>query len=50
MINRVDVGTGLRRSLFRLLDPYRYHTGYDRTELYAGLEEPLGEKTPAEKA
>ena len=36
---------GLRRSLFRLLDPYRYHTGYDRAELYAGLEE----KSPAAK-
>ena len=49
MINRVDLGAGLRRSLFRLLDPYRYHTGYDRAELYAGLGEPAGENSPAAK-
>ena len=36
-INRVDIGTARRRSLFRLLDPYRYHTGYDDPALYAGL-------------
>ena len=40
MINRVDLGTGLGRSLFRLLDPYRYHTHYDRADLYAGLGAP----------
>ena len=37
MIKRIDVGTHLRRSLFRLLDPYRYHTGYDQAGLYAGF-------------
>ena len=37
MINRVDVGTCYRRSIFRLLNPYRYHTGYDNAELYACL-------------
>ena len=44
MINRVDLGTDLRRSLFRLLDPYRYHTHYDRADLYAGLVDPAEEK------
>ena len=37
MINRVDVGTNFRRSIFRLVNPYRYHTGYDNAELYAGI-------------
>ncbi len=37
MINRVDLGTRYRRSIFRLLNPYRYHTGYDNAELYTGL-------------
>ncbi|MBE6989305.1 MAG: hypothetical protein E7426_00985 [Ruminococcaceae bacterium] len=39
MIRRVDVGTSLRRTLRRLLDPYRFHTGYDRPELYASFGE-----------
>ena len=47
MINRVDLGTGLGRSLFRLLDPYRYHTHYDRAELYAGLGDADREKSRA---
>ena len=42
MLNRVDVGTDKRRSLFRLLDPYRYHTGYDQAELYEGLDPGAG--------
>ncbi len=39
MIKRVDLGTGLRRTFFRLMNPYRYHTVYDRAELYEGLKE-----------
>ncbi|MBO4837638.1 MAG: hypothetical protein J5564_08105 [Clostridia bacterium] len=42
MINRVDVGTGLRRSAFRLMNPWRYHTGYDCAGLYAGFGSPPG--------
>ena len=48
MINRVDLGTGLGRSLFRLLDPYRYHTHYDRADLYAALSEPGAEEGQAQ--
>ena len=44
MINRVDVGCSLGRSLFRLLNPYRYHTHYDRADLYAELGDPACEK------
>ena len=43
MIKRVDLGTKLRRSFFRLLNPYRYHTGYDNADLYAGFSEAAAE-------
>ena len=39
MINRVNVGTGLRRTVSRLLKPTVYHTVYDRAELYEGVRE-----------
>ena len=45
MIKRVDVGAGLRRSLFRLLNPYRFHTHYDRAELYAEFSEAAAEES-----
>ena len=45
MINRVDVGCGLGRSLLRLLNPYRYHTHYDRADLYAELSDTDGGKS-----
>jgi hypothetical protein len=38
MPRRVDVGTDLKRTLFRLLDPLRYHTIYDHASLYAAFE------------
>lgn len=38
MVERVDLGKNLRRTLPRLLDPYRYHTHYDRPELYFAAE------------
>ena len=44
MINRVNVGTGLRRSVFRLLNPYRYHTLYDQAYLYSGLDAEAGRR------
>ncbi|MCR5173078.1 MAG: hypothetical protein K6C09_00405 [Oscillospiraceae bacterium] len=47
MINRVDVGTDLRRSFFRLLNPYRYHTGYDQAGLYAGFYDDARGYEPA---
>ena len=34
MINRVNVGDEQRRSVFRLLNPFRYHTRYDSAALY----------------
>ena len=34
MIGRVDLGSDLKRTLPRLFDPYKYHTHYDRPELY----------------
>ncbi len=34
MIKRVNIGTNLKRSFFRLIDPLRYHTHYDQPELY----------------
>ena len=42
MINRVDVGTGLHKTFFRMLNVYRYHTIYDQAELYSGLSETAG--------
>ena len=52
MIRRVEVGKNLRRSLFRLLNPRRYHTHYDRPELYAEYadEEDRGKPTEADLA
>ena len=38
MIGRVDLGSDLRRTLPRLLHPLRYHTHYDRPELYRGVD------------
>lgn len=38
MIKRVDLGSSVRRTLPRLLKPLRYHTHYDRPELYRGVE------------
>ena len=35
MIRRVDVGAAERRTVFHLLNPKRYHTIYDRIELYS---------------
>ena len=37
MMNREDIG-GQRRTLFRLLNPLRFHTIYDDPALYAGKE------------
>lgn len=34
MINRVNVGTGEKRTVFRLLNPVRYHTHYYIKDLY----------------
>ena len=34
MIRRVNVGTDLKRSFFRLIHPMRYHIHYDKPELY----------------
>lgn len=34
MIRRVNVGTELKRSIFRLIHPLRYHVHYDLPELY----------------
>lgn len=34
MIRRVDIGTDHDFSFFRLIDPLRYHTHYDKPELY----------------
>gem|GEM_PF-5611825 len=34
MIRRVNLGTDLRRTVLRLLNPYRFHTGYDQPALY----------------
>lgn len=34
MIKRVDIGTDLKRSFFRLIHPMRYHIHYDQPELY----------------
>lgn len=39
MIRRVNVGTGLKRSFFRLLHPLHYHVRYDRPELYAKISD-----------
>ena len=38
-IRRVDVSDVKRRSVFRLLNPLRYHTCYHRAELYAKLQD-----------
>ena len=43
MIHRVDVGDALRRTVFRLLNPYRYHTSYDQAELYEKFSGPAGD-------
>ncbi len=48
MIRRVEVGKNLRRSLFRLLNPLRYHTHYDRPELYAEYAGEEDQGNPAE--
>ena len=34
MIRRVNVGTDLKRTFFRLIHPLRYHVHYDKAELY----------------
>lgn len=34
MIRRVNVGTNLKRSFFRLIHPLRFHVHYDQPELY----------------
>ena len=39
MLRRVEVGNRLRRTLPRLLHPHRYHTTYDREDLYRDLED-----------
>jgi len=41
MIRRVDLGTKLRRSVFRLIHPLRYHVHYDLPELYRNKEDEL---------
>ena len=46
MINRVDVGTNYRRSIFRLVNPYRYHTGYDNAELYKEFTDLSSQNEP----
>ena len=38
MIGRYDLGKNEKRTLSRLLHPLKYHTHYDRPELYAGIE------------
>ena len=38
MIRRVDVAADTKRTLWRLLHPFRYHTKYDVPELYAKYE------------
>lgn len=38
MIARVDLGGNLRRTLPRLFHPLRYHTHYDRPELYLTMK------------
>ena len=45
MIRRVNVGTDLRRTVLRLLNPYRFHTGYDQAALYTVFSDPAGEKS-----
>ena len=37
MISRVDLGREVKKSFFRMIHPLRYHTHYDRPELYRGL-------------
>lgn len=37
MIRRVNVGTDLKRSFFRLIHPLRFHVHYDKPELYKDL-------------
>ena len=47
MPHRVEVGTGLRRTFFRLLNVYRFHTVYDQPELYAGFTGTASSESPA---
>ena len=42
MIRRVNLGTDLRRTVLRLLNPYRFHTGYDQPALYTFFSDPGG--------
>ena len=48
MIRRIDVGTDQKRSLFRLLNPFRYHVHYDLPELYRKLAGKTAEEQDAE--
>ena len=50
MIHRVDVGQDERRTLRRLLDPARYHTGYDNVALYTDLPKQEEEQTAVDPA
>lgn len=43
MICRVKIGTDIKRSIFRLLNPLRYHVHYDRPELYKLFTGPVKE-------
>ena len=38
MIRRVDLGGEYKRTFFRMVHPLKYHTHYDRPELYAGVD------------
>lgn len=39
MINRKDVSEEVKRTFFKLLNPYQYHTTYDHAQLYIPYEE-----------
>ena len=43
MIHRVRVGTDQKRTLFRLLHPFRYHVHYDLPGLYNTLTSQAAE-------
>ena len=42
MIRRVNVGTGKKRTFFRMLNPLRYHVHYDRADLYTRFSDSGG--------
>ena len=49
MINRVDVGLTMKKSLFKLLHPLKYHIHYDTEALYRGLDAPPKQTPESER-